>query len=508
MVASVTADGFNIGSAPFPGCVIDLTTERAVACAIGSRADATAEPGGNARNLASRRKEVPMAVEVVDLVPEPVRTHRWITQWRPEDPAFWAETGARIARRNLVVSILCEHIGFSVWTLWSVLVLFLGPAYHVDPAGKFLLTAVPALVGSAMRLPYTFAVARFGGRNWTVVSATLLLVPCLGIVLLLRPGVSYSTLMALAAIAGVGGGNFASSMANINSFYPDRLKGWALGINAGGGNLGVAAVQLVGLLVLAIAGAGNPRLVAGVYLPLIVIAATLAALTMDNLAVARNDKRGLRDVAHDPHTWVVSLLYIGTFGSFIGFGFAFGQVLQIQFASSFRTPVDAAYLTFLGPLLGSLVRPIGGRLADRLGGARVTLWTFVAMALAAGIVLTASRQHSLPLFLTGFTTLFVLSGVGNGSTYKMIPAIFRVRTAVRLTGDAADREARRLSAALIGLAGAIGAFGGVLVNVAFRQSFLATRTGDGAYIAFIAFYVICCAVTWSVYRRGSSLRGV
>jgi NNP family nitrate/nitrite transporter-like MFS transporter len=159
-------------------------------------------------------------------------------------------------------------------------------------------------------------------------------------------------------------------------------------------------------------------------------------------------------------------------------------------------------------LLGSLVRPIGGRLADRLGGARVTLWTFVAMALAAGIVLTASRQHSLPLFLTGFTTLFVLSGVGNGSTYKMIPAIFRVRTAVRLTGDAADREARRLSAALIGLAGAIGAFGGVLVNVAFRQSFLATRTGDGAYIAFIAFYVICCAVTWSVYRRGSSLRGV
>jgi MFS transporter, NNP family, nitrate/nitrite transporter len=443
-------------------------------------------------------------VEALDVSIPAGRRGRWITDWRPEDPAFWASTGARVARRNLVVSILCEHIGFSVWTLWSVLVLFLGPAYHVDPAGKFVLTTVPALVGGLMRLPYTFAVARFGGRNWTVVSALLLLVPSGAAAVLLRPGVSYSTLVVLAAVAGVGGGNFASSMANINAYYPDRLKGWALGINAGGGNLGVAAVQLVGLLVLAISGTGNPRLVAGVYVPLIVVAATFAATRMDNLTDARNDRRGLRDVSRDPHTWIISLLYIGSFGSFIGFGFAFGQVLQIQFASSFRTPVDAAYLTFLGPLLGSLIRPVGGALADRLGGARVTCWNFVAMAAAAIVVLGASRAHSLALFLTGFTALFVFSGVGNGSTYKMIPAIFRARVATTRTGEAAEREARRLSAALIGLAGAIGAFGGVFVNIAFRQSFLAARTGDGAYIAFIGFYVICVAVTWTVYLRRRS----
>jgi NNP family nitrate/nitrite transporter-like MFS transporter len=433
------------------------------------------------------------AVQVVDVEPAPARSH-WITDWRPEDPQFWAATGARVARRNLVVSILCEHIGFSVWTLWSVLVLFLGPAYHVDPAGKFLLTAVPALVGSVLRLPYTFAVARFGGRNWTIVSALLLLVPSLGVVLFVHPGVSYTTLVVLAAVAGVGGGNFASSMANINAFYPDRLKGWALGVNAGGGNLGVAAVQLVGLLVIAVTGAGHPQLVAGIYLPLIVVAALLASRTMDNLATARNDKRGLRDVGRDPHSWVMALLYIGTFGSFIGFGFAFGQVLQIQFASSFRTPVDAAYLTFLGPLLGSLIRPVGGILADRLGGARVTAWNFVAMAGAAGLVLLASRQHSLALFVTGFVALFVLSGIGNGSTYKMIPAIFRARLG-------ATPEARRRSSALIGLAGAIGAFGGVLVNVVFRQSFLTTHTGDGAYLAFIAYYAACVVLTWVVYRR-------
>ncbi|HEY8481425.1 MAG TPA: nitrate/nitrite transporter [Spirillospora sp.] len=428
-----------------------------------------------------------------------------IDDWRPEDPQFWAAGGASVARRNLVFSIFAEHIGFSVWTLWSVLVLFLGPEYGIDPAGKFTLTAVPALIGSALRLPYTFAVARFGGRNWTVFSAALLLVPAVTAAFMIEPGVSYSTLLILAAVAGVGGGNFASSMANINAFYPQRLKGRALGINAGGGNLGVAVVQLVGLLVLATAGKDHPGLVAGIYIPLVVLAALTAALYMDNLTQVRNDKRAMRDACKDAHTWIMSVLYIGTFGSFIGFGFAFGQVLVVQFASVFDTPVKAAYLTFLGPALGSLVRPVGGWLADRAGGAAVTFWNFVAMAAAAALVLAASRVESLALFLVGFVLLFALSGIGNGSTYKMIPAIFRAKAgrAVAAGGDpdAAEHEARRLSGALIGLAGAIGAFGGVLVNVAFRQSFLTYGTGDAAYIAFIAFYAVCCAVTWLVYLR-------
>ncbi|GGQ74150.1 nitrate/nitrite transporter [Couchioplanes azureus] len=420
---------------------------------------------------------------------------RWIDDWRPEDPAFWANGGATVARRNLIASIFSEHIGFSVWTMWSVLVLFLGPAYGIDPAGKFLLTAVPALVGSVLRIPYTFAVARFGGRNWTIVSAALLLVPSVLAAVLIEPGVSYGTLLAIAAVAGVGGGNFASSMANINAFYPDRLKGWALGINAGGGNLGVAAVQLVGLAVLAFFGAGHPGLVAGVYIPLIVVAAVVSALTMDNLTQARNEKRGMRDAVREPHTWIMSVLYIGTFGSFIGFGFAFGQVLQVQFADMFATPAEAAYLTFLGPLLGSLVRPVGGALADRLGGARVTAWTFAALAGCAGTVLLAAQRHSLPLYLAGFVALFVVSGVGNGSTYKMIPRIF----ALKHPDD--PHEARRLSGAVIGIAGAIGAFGGVLVNLAFRQSFLTYGSADAAYLTFIACYAVALLVTWVVYLR-------
>ncbi|MGC5287887.1 nitrate/nitrite transporter [Micromonospora sp. DT231] len=438
----------------------------------------------------------------------------WIDDWRPEDPIFWERRGSRIARRNLIFSIYSEHIGFSIWTMWSVLVLFLGPQYGIDPAGKFLLTAVPALVGSVLRIPYTLAVARFGGRNWTIISASLLLVPSLLGAFLIRPGVSYATLVLIAALAGVGGGNFASSMANINAYYPDRLKGWALGINAGGGNLGVAAVQLVGLFVLVVLGSASPGIVAGIYLPAIVLAALCSALFMDNLSHARNEKRAMRDVTREPHTWIMSLLYIGTFGSFIGFGFAFGQVLQVQFADTFDTPVKAAYLTFLGPLLGSLIRPVGGVLADRLGGARVTFVNFVAMAAGASIVLLASQHRSLPLYLVGFIALFVFSGIGNGSTYKMIPAIFRARCGVRVTAGgaadphdrAAEHEARRLSGALIGVAGAIGAFGGVLVNLAFRQSFLAYQTADAAYVAFIAFYAICFVITWYVYLRPSPRR--
>jgi NNP family nitrate/nitrite transporter-like MFS transporter len=240
--------------------------------------------------------------------------------------------------------------------------------------------------------------------------------------------------------------------------------------------------------------------VAGIYMPLIVVAALGSALFMDNLTQARNEKRGMRDAAREPHTWIMSLLYIGTFGSFIGFGFAFGQVLQVQFADDFGTPVQAAYLTFLGPLLGSLIRPVGGALADKLGGARVTFWNFVAMAAGALIVLLASQQRSLPLYLVGFIALFVFSGIGNGSTYKMIPAIFRTR----YRGD--EHQARRLAGAVIGIAGAIGAFGGVLVNLAFRQSFLSYGTADAAYLAFIAFYALCIAVTWVVYLRFAETR--
>ncbi|KMO97956.1 nitrate/nitrite transporter [Streptomyces roseus] len=424
---------------------------------------------------------------------------RWIERWEPEDEAFWKESGERVARRNLLYSVLSEHIGFSIWTLWSVMVLFMGPAYGIDPAGKFFLIATATFVGALVRVPYTFAVARFGGRNWTAFSALLLLAPTGAALVVMEPGTSYGTFLAVAALTGVGGGNFASSMTNINAFFPLRKKGWALGLNAGGGNIGVPVVQLLALLVIGTAGAGHPRLLLGLYVPLIVAAAALALLRMDNLAPVRGDTGAVREAVRDAHTWIMAFLYTGTFGSFIGYGFAFGLVLQTQFG---RTPLQAASLTFVGPLLGSLVRPVGGALADRFGGARITLATFVAMAAATGLVVHASGEESLPVFLVGFVALFVLSGLGNGSTYKMVPGIFQAKALARgMAGEAAAAYGRRLSGAAMGLIGAVGALGGLGINLAFRQAFSASGSGTAAFVTFLGFYAACSAVTWAVYLR-------
>lgn len=424
---------------------------------------------------------------------------RWIEEWDPEDETFWKEKGERIATRNLVFSILSEHIGFSIWSLWSVMVLFMGPEYGVDAAGKFFLVAMPTLVGAVLRVPYTFAVARFGGRNWTVFSALLLLIPTTAAAVVMEPGTSYGTFLLVAALTGVGGGNFASSMTNINSFYPLRKKGWALGLNAGGGNIGVPVIQLIGLLVIGTAGAAHPRIVLAAYIPLVVVAAVLAALYMDNLAPVRNDTGAAREAARDPHTWIMAVLYIGTFGSFIGYSFAFGLVLQSQFD---RTPLQAASLTFIGPLLGSLIRPVGGRLADRYGGARITFGNFAAMAAATVVVVIASAQKSLALFLVGFIALFVLTGLGNGSAFKMIPGIFQAKAVAQgMSGEEAAAYGRRLSGAAMGLIGAVGALGGLGINLAFREAFRTAHSGTPAFVSFLAYYAICLAVTWAVYLR-------
>ncbi|MEV6263781.1 nitrate/nitrite transporter [Streptomyces sp. NPDC051784] len=424
---------------------------------------------------------------------------RWIEQWDPEDETFWRERGEKVARRNLWFSVLSEHIGFSIWSLWSVMVLFMGPEYGIDPAGKFFLISTATLVGAIARVPYTFAVALFGGRNWTIFSALSLLVPTIAAFWVMEPGTSYGTFLAVAALTGIGGGNFASSMTNINAFFPLRKKGWALGLNAGGGNIGVPVVQLIGLLVIGTAGATHPRILLGAYIPLILVAALGAALKMDNLRPVQNDTGAALQAVREPHTWIMSVLYIGTFGSFIGYSFAFGLVLQTQFG---RTPLQAASLTFIGPLLGSLIRPAGGWLADRYGGARITLWTFAAMAAATGVVVYASGIESLPVFLVGFIALFVLTGLGNGSTFKMIPGIFHAQgLSMGLSSEEAAAYGRRLSGASMGLIGAIGALGGLAINLAFRQSFATSGTGTAAFWCFLGFYAVCFGLTWAVYLR-------
>src|SRR5437773_4513955 len=198
------------------------------------------------------------------------RNQTWISDWNPEDETFWNSTGKAVAKRNLIWSIFAEHLGFSIWLLWSIVATKLpqaGFAYTTDQL--FQLVALPGLIGSLIRFPYTFAVTTFGGRNWTIFSAAVLFIPTIALASFARePNTPCWLMLLVAATAGLGGGNFASSMANISFFYPDRMKGWALGLNAAGGNIGVSSVQLLTPILM---GAGLINLyqaspVAGVYL--------------------------------------------------------------------------------------------------------------------------------------------------------------------------------------------------------------------------------------------------
>ena len=440
---------------------------------------------------------------------------RWIAEWNPEDAQFWESTGKRIARRNLIWSIVAENIGFSVWLVWSVVASNLAKVgFHYSTNQLFMLVAVPGLVGAIMRFPYTFAVPRFGGRNWTVASALFLLVPTLALAALVgRPETPFWLMALAASTAGLGGGNFASSMANISFFYPDREKGLALGLNAAGGNIGVSNVQFLVPFVITIGGAGaclgggakcvylaNAGLM---WIPLIVIASIGAWAYMDNLTSARSNFRDQIAVAKKKRTWVIAWLYIGTFGSFVGYSAAFPLLLKTQFTSA------PANLAFLGALVGSIARPLGGKLADRIGGARVTVWNFVAMAAATVGVLWALRTGSFPAFLTMFLALFVTTGIGNGSTFRMVPAIFRTERLRDVTTEegriAALDHARRDGAAVLGLSSAIGALGGYFIPRSFGASIAATGSPSTALACFLAFYGTCIGLTWWHYLRTTFL---
>ncbi len=445
------------------------------------------------------------------------RNHN-IEHWDAEDVAAWEAGGKDIAKRNLIWSVFAEHVGFSVWSIWSVMVLFMPTdKYGIDPAGKFFLVAMPTLVGAFLRIPYTVATARFGGRNWTIFSALMLLVPTLlTLYFINQPGTSYTTFMVVAAFAGFGGGNFASSMTNINAFYPQRLKGWALGLNAGGGNIGVPVIQLLGLLVIATLGNGYASLICAIYLVLVALAGVGAALYMDNLKNQKADLSYMITALKVPQSWAIAFLYIGTFGSFIGYSFAFGQILQISFKAGGDTAAQAALhaaqIAFIGPLLGSLARPYGGKWADRIGGSKVSMYVFGAMmaaALLVGLASTAADGNKgvatgavMTVLVIGFIALFVLSGIGNGAVTKIIPSVFDAKSKSLDAGPAEQAAwSQNTSGALIGFVGAIGALGGVGINLVLRTSYASTNSATAAFWVFMVFYVACATVTYLVFLR-------
>ena len=460
--------------------------------------------------VARREGGAPTHVEGMSTTPprEFVVVHgRWVHEWDPEDPQFWSEVGRPIARVNLLWSIFAEFLGFAVWQVWSVTVVLLPSAgFQLSAGEQFLLVSLPPLVGATLRIPYTFAVAVVGGRNWTVVSALLLLVPALltGIVLS-NPNTEFWILALTACSAGVGGGNFSSSMSNISFFYPEKSKGAALGLNAAGGNLGVAFAQLlvpVCIAVPGILGLGGPfsglPLAGLLWIPLILVSAWGAAHYMHNLRGARNDVAGVVDALREPHMWVMSVVYVGTFGSFMGFSAVAPTLLGRQFPefSSIHVAGIAVGLAFLGPLVGSLARPWGGRAADVMGGAHVTMACFLAMAGVTALIVVPGPTVGFVPYLMFFLLLFTLAGVANGSSFRMVPTVFRL---------VEQRDHRvshgRRSAAALGLIGAVGAYGGFLIPQFLRLSSDWTGGFAAAFIFLAVAYLGFAALIWTVYLR-------
>jgi NNP family nitrate/nitrite transporter-like MFS transporter len=441
------------------------------------------------------------------LAPEVPAGGTWIDTWTPEDETFWQRTGRFVAQRNLGWSIACEFLGFVVWQLWSVVVVLLPKAgFNLTTAETFWLISLPSLVGATLRFPYTFMVGRFGGRNWTTISVLLLLIPTVGLAVCVGdPQTPFAVLLIFAGCAGLGGGNFASSMANITFFFPAREKGWALGLNAAGGNLGASVAQfIVPIAVTVTAGVGLNLPMAGwLWIPFILVAAFGAWKFMNNLSGARSDVAGSLAAIKEPHLWLLALLYVGTFGSFIGFAGVFPKLIADTFGQYSSIPLGSAAfsLAFLGALVGSLARPYGGRLADRFGGSVIAAVAFGAMAVGAVVVVLTMPLHSFAFFLCCFLFMFVATGIGNGATYRMIPAVFAARSGA--DKDPAISVQRTASAAL-GLIAAVGAYGGFVIPQILSASKQASGSYSGAFIALAAAYLAMLIITVVVYVRGAA----
>jgi len=454
------------------------------------------------------------------------RAHgRWLIDWRPDEPAFWQATGRRVALRNLLFSMPSLFLSFAVWMVWSVVVIELPKiGFKFSTSELFWLAALPGLSGAALRLAYSFAVPIFGGRNFTVFSTASLLLPALWMALAVQdPSTNYAVFVAIALLCGLGGGNFSASMANISFFFPKRMQGTALGWNAGAGNLGVGVMQAVLPIsiyggALAVMGGGpqsyNDPAVSQVWLqnagyiwvPFILLATLVAWFGMDNIRGVRATFREQASIFGRKHSWQLAWLYGGTFGSFIGFAAAFPTLLATQFPDS-----GLLKYAFVGPLLGALIRPLGGWLADRIGGARVTFWNFAIMFAASLAVFAclpaAGSGGNAQAFFWAFVVLFLTTGIGNGSVFRMVPTVFLTLHTLLARGKGeeamarAKREGEIEASVALGFTAAIAALGLFFIPMAVGVSLETTGSPAAAWYVFITFYLSCAIGTWWWYQR-------
>jgi len=525
-----------------------------------------------------------------------------ITEWKVEDPGFWESTGKKVANRNLWISIPSLLCGFAVWLMWSMItVQMLNAGFPFKPAELFTLSAIAGLTGATLRIPSSFFIRIAGGRNTIVFTTALLMIPAIGTGIALRDqNTPLAVFQLLAFLSGFGGGNFASSMSNISFFFPKRMQGLALGLNAGLGNFGVTTMQILIPLVMtvgifgALAGdpinlvkssgwilgkieAGTPTYIqnAGfVWLLLLVPLAFAGWFGMNNLAteevtphpgsfigaaakiagmlligfiaaaiglyiilpaptglgapgwakwfvlagilfatvmmmkmipgdIKPNLQRQFK-IFGNKHTWVMSIIYTMTFGSFIGYSAAFALAIKVIFGFTHVMGPDGAMVhtavnpngpsalayAWMGPFIGALIRPVGGWISDKVGGAKVTQFTTIVMvgaALGVAYYMKAAYQSAtpeeffMPFFLL-FLLLFTMTGIGNGSTFRTISQVFPKEQA----GPA------------LGWTSAVAAYGAFIIPQVFGEQIKAT-TPENALYGFAIFYAVCLFLNWWYY---------
>jgi NNP family nitrate/nitrite transporter-like MFS transporter len=526
-----------------------------------------------------------------------------IDNWKVEDQQFWESKGKKIAYKNLWISIPALLLAFAVWIMWSIIAtklkefgfnfgLITPEMSPQEVTAKlkeinslyYTLPAIAGLAGATLRIPNSFLIAIGGGRNVIFITTALLLIPAVGVGLALQNvNTTYFTFAIYAALSGFGGGNFASSMSNISYFFPKRVQGTSLGLNAGLGNLGVGVMQkiipwVVGIFIFvafdkdgievsneALAGVQN----AGwVWVPLLSLAAIAAFIGMNNIitgtpklpnaitgmgktlymiaigltgaglgayllvgvnmnmwmvlpivivltvllmkyATPGEIKESLNkqfSIFGDKHNWIMTIIYTMTFGSFIGFSAAFPKLCQDVFVYSdssnpeYINPNAPNFLAwvFIGPVLGALIRPVGGWLSDKIkSGSTVTHYSTIAQVIATLLVAyfislakqsPTPEQYWIPFFIC-FMILFITTGIGNGSTFRSIPYIFR----------------KELAGPVLGWTSAIAAYGAFIIPKVFGQQIQA-GTPEYALYAFAAYYVICLILNWWYYdRKGSGI---
>lgn len=442
--------------------------------------------------------------------PNPSRSasHTWLQRWDPEDATAWAQGGSGLAWRTLSITTLNLMMAFAAWFMVSALVVRLPQAgFLFTPSQLFWLAAMPGLAGGTLRLVHMFLTPMFGTRHVVSLSTLSLLLPLLGWFFAVQDlSTPYWVLLVLAFLAGLGGGNFSSFMPSTSLFFPKRLQGTALAIQAGIGNLGVSVVQFVTPWVIGFALAGSAAFMGesqtltragvesqvwlqnapAVMVPFVAVFGITAWLMLKSVPVKANFAQQF-DIFRSRHTWSMTSLYIMTFGVFSGLAATFPLLIR-EVYGGFEGAPDPLAWAFWGPLVGSIARVGAGPLSDRLGGARVTQWSGVGMVICAILVATTTQPTSLDGFggfVAAMLALFFFAGVGNASTFKQMPMLFEPRQA----------------GGVIGFTAAIAAYGPFMLGMLFAWAFSSMESATPIFHGLAVFFAFNVALNWWMYAR-------